>query len=252
MVRGGTRGGRDQFSWEDVKADKNRESYLGASVHANVGRWQEGRDLYWYTRAAGGSAPPNAAAQAERRSAVAAIQRREQELMDEALGLRPRPPQGGPSFAAGPATSTPAPHEIAELLERGRAREAVDNERVAERIHGVGSGGAAARRGPHDAGGVGKAHDVMEGTMHVGHQTASRRSRARKDGSPRSDEDAPRRRHRHRHHRRRRRHDRHGRDGDGHDHRGRDADVRGRGERHHRSRSPPSRRRGERHDTDSD
>ena len=27
--RGGVRGGQDQFDWEDVKADKHRESYLG-------------------------------------------------------------------------------------------------------------------------------------------------------------------------------------------------------------------------------
>ncbi len=29
--RGGSRGGRDQFNWEAVKADKDREFYLGAS-----------------------------------------------------------------------------------------------------------------------------------------------------------------------------------------------------------------------------
>lgn len=27
--RGGVRGGRDQFDWEDVKVDKDRENYLG-------------------------------------------------------------------------------------------------------------------------------------------------------------------------------------------------------------------------------
>ncbi len=30
-TRGGNRGGQDQFDWEDVKADKHRESYLGES-----------------------------------------------------------------------------------------------------------------------------------------------------------------------------------------------------------------------------
>lgn len=29
--RGGVRGGQDQFDWEDVKADKYRENYLGES-----------------------------------------------------------------------------------------------------------------------------------------------------------------------------------------------------------------------------
>jgi len=28
-VRGGTRGGKDQFDWDDVKVDKDRENYLG-------------------------------------------------------------------------------------------------------------------------------------------------------------------------------------------------------------------------------
>ena len=27
--RGGSRGGKDQFDWDDVKADKYRENYLG-------------------------------------------------------------------------------------------------------------------------------------------------------------------------------------------------------------------------------
>lgn len=27
--RGGVRGGQDQFNWEDVKTDKQRENYLG-------------------------------------------------------------------------------------------------------------------------------------------------------------------------------------------------------------------------------
>ena len=27
--RGGVRGGKDQFNWDDVKEDKDRENYLG-------------------------------------------------------------------------------------------------------------------------------------------------------------------------------------------------------------------------------
>jgi hypothetical protein len=31
-----------EFNWDDVKADKHRENYLGHSVKAPVGRWQKG------------------------------------------------------------------------------------------------------------------------------------------------------------------------------------------------------------------
>lgn len=49
-IREGSRGGRDQFSWENVKGDKDREFYLGHSVKALVGHWQKNKDPYWYAR----------------------------------------------------------------------------------------------------------------------------------------------------------------------------------------------------------
>ncbi|KAF9676538.1 hypothetical protein SADUNF_Sadunf08G0012400 [Salix dunnii] len=70
-TRGGVRCGRDQFSWDDVKADKHTENYLGhrsklllvdgRKVCGGSGlRWTRlsaigylcdaGKDLHWYVR----------------------------------------------------------------------------------------------------------------------------------------------------------------------------------------------------------
>ena len=37
-IRGGTRGGKDQFKWDDVKLDKHRENYLGHSLQVGIER----------------------------------------------------------------------------------------------------------------------------------------------------------------------------------------------------------------------
>ena len=48
--RGGVRGGKDQFDWEDVKADKYRENYLGHSLRAPIGHVHKVREQNWYMR----------------------------------------------------------------------------------------------------------------------------------------------------------------------------------------------------------
>ncbi|OVA10005.1 Kinase phosphorylation domain [Macleaya cordata] len=110
--RGGVRGGRDQFKWDDVKVDKHRENYLGHSIKAPVGRWQKGKDLHWYTRDKKSQMADMEAAKAE----IQRIKEEEEQAMREALGLAPKRsnrPQGNRLDK----------HEFSELVKRGSTAE---------------------------------------------------------------------------------------------------------------------------------
>ncbi|WFD35324.1 hypothetical protein MCUN1_002175 [Malassezia cuniculi] len=78
--RSGTRGGQADFSWEAVREDKHRENYLGNSINAAKGRWQEGRDIHWYNR------DKNAPTWSSR-DEIRAIKQAEQEQMNRLLGI---------------------------------------------------------------------------------------------------------------------------------------------------------------------
>ncbi|XP_067148149.1 multiple myeloma tumor-associated protein 2 isoform X2 [Apteryx mantelli] len=126
--RGGVRGGQDQFSWEDVKVDKQRENYLGNSLMAPVGRWQKGKDLTWYAKgkaAAAGGAPGE--------EELAAVRRAEREAMLAALGygsVRRRP-------------SGLSKEDLAEVCKReGAERGRAD----VDRLVGLGSSSGSAGR----------------------------------------------------------------------------------------------------------
>ncbi|XP_053568911.1 multiple myeloma tumor-associated protein 2 [Bombina bombina] len=80
--RGGVRGGQDQFNWEDVKTDKQRENYLGNSLMAPVGRWQKGKDLTWYAK------QQNKGQKMTREEELAAVKQAEEEAMMAALGYK--------------------------------------------------------------------------------------------------------------------------------------------------------------------
>lgn len=127
-TRGGVRGGRDQFSWEDVKADKHRENYIGHSLKAPVGRWQKGKDLHWYARDKKSEAADMEAAREE----IKRIKEQEEQAMREALGLAPK-------RANKNLGSRLDKQELKELVKRGSTAEDLGGGHAeAARVDGLG------------------------------------------------------------------------------------------------------------------
>ncbi|QDS76705.1 hypothetical protein FKW77_000842 [Venturia effusa] len=84
----GSRGGRADFKWEDVKNDAQRENYLGHSLMAPVGRWQQGKDLNWYAKGDATKDGEMTAAE-KRKEEIRKIKEAEEEARCIALGLPP-------------------------------------------------------------------------------------------------------------------------------------------------------------------
>uniref|UniRef100_A0A0E0LXY4 Multiple myeloma tumor-associated protein 2-like N-terminal domain-containing protein n=1 Tax=Oryza punctata TaxID=4537 RepID=A0A0E0LXY4_ORYPU len=109
-TRGGVRGGRDQFKWDDVKVDKHRENYLGHSIKAPVGRWQKGKDLFWYTK------DKKSDSEDALKEEIRRVKEEEEQSMREALGLAPK-------RSSRPKGNRLDKHEYAELIKRGSTAE---------------------------------------------------------------------------------------------------------------------------------
>ncbi|PHH83775.1 hypothetical protein CDD82_2647 [Ophiocordyceps australis] len=89
----GSRGGVD-FSWDQVANSAHRENYLGHSLKAPVGRWQQGRDLNWYAKSGSTAADDSAETDAERherqrKEELRKVKEAEEDAMARALGLPP-------------------------------------------------------------------------------------------------------------------------------------------------------------------
>ncbi|XP_026168658.1 multiple myeloma tumor-associated protein 2 isoform X2 [Mastacembelus armatus] len=124
---GGVRGGQDQFNWDDVKVDKHRENYLGNSLMAPVGRWQKGKDLTWYARDKKTGAPLS------KKDELAAVKAAEHEALMAALGHK--------NIKRQPTGLTK--EDLADVYRR---EEADGEERNVDRVSGLGSSSAGARK----------------------------------------------------------------------------------------------------------
>ncbi|RKP03954.1 hypothetical protein CXG81DRAFT_23367 [Caulochytrium protostelioides] len=87
-TRKGVRGGAADFKWDDVKESHHRANYLGNSLMAPVGRWQQGRDLQWYAKASDGAAAATESLRTQAEQERAAIKQAEEAAMRETLGVQ--------------------------------------------------------------------------------------------------------------------------------------------------------------------
>ena len=66
-----------------MRADKDRENYLGHSVAVPTGRWQNGRDVNWYNKE--GGVEEQEREREKRREELREVKMREEEEMNRRL-----------------------------------------------------------------------------------------------------------------------------------------------------------------------
>lgn len=83
QIRPGARGGRDQFSWDKVKEDKQRLNYLGSSIHGLPDKFKKGPETFWYAKETK-SIPEKKSN--DIKSEIEAIKDKEKQIMETLLG----------------------------------------------------------------------------------------------------------------------------------------------------------------------
>jgi len=118
--RGGNRGGKDQFNWEDVRGDKYKDYYIGQSMKINTGNWwNRGIGILNVEKGRGDKTKEQLVSDSE----ISKVKQEEQQLMMEALGLRPKIRR-----ESGRALEK---HEFKDLCRRGTTqRDSTDTDRI--------------------------------------------------------------------------------------------------------------------------
>ena len=131
-ARGGTRGGKDQFDWTEIKEKHGdtvfqAQNYLGHSVKAAAGRWQKFKDLNWYVN------ETKVDLKKSGKTEIDMVKSREQDLMAQLLGEKP---MERPEVALERA-------EKNKLFKKGNAEagtiaDGIASESFGERVEGLG------------------------------------------------------------------------------------------------------------------